>query len=412
MNADSMSEAMPKISIIVPVYNSAAYLPQCLQSLQMQTLQDIEVILVDDGSADGSSEICAEAVASDARFHFFQQKNGGPTAARKLGMHHASAMYVTFLDSDDWAEPAWCQRFYEEAVKTKADLVVCQHFRDQDGVSTPQRSLLSAGTYDRAEIEHRIFPVLFHDDFEDGWTIYPYLWDKLFVRGKLLPLIEQMDEELRLGEDACTTFAYLVNCQRIVLTTDCLYHYVQHPKSGVRAQLDLKHDLPHDRWMYHFVCKSWKGMPFENLLQAQWRRYLLTTILLPRFPFLWRDEEGQDRLFPFLQVVRGSRVVIYGAGVFGTSCYRFLRTSGYAEPVLWLDRRAQALQEEGLPVSGMEALSNTSYDLILVTIMRSSIAKAVYGDLQAAGVPSEKICVLDKTIVTSELAWKAYGMNE
>lgn len=403
---------MAKISIIIPVYNSAPYLSQCFQCLRKQTLQDIEVLLVDDGSTDNSAEICNEIVAADDRFHFFQQRNGGPTAARKLGLRYASSSFVTFLDSDDWAEPLWCQKLYEEAAKTGAELVICQHFRDQDGVSAPQKSLLSAGSYERADIEHKIFPVLFHDDFKDGWTIYPYLWDKLFVREKLLPLLEQADERLRLGEDACATFPYLVNCERIVILADCLYHYVQHPKSGVRTQLDWNRDLPRYRWMYHFVRKSWQGTTFNRVLQVQWRRYLLTTILIPRVPFLWKQEDGRERWFPFLQVAHDSHVVIYGAGVFGTSCRKFLQQSRYAEPVLWLDARAEALQEEGLPVYGMDALSRVSYDVVLVAILRSSTAQAVCHNLQDAGVPEKKICTVNPSVVTSERVWKAYGMDE
>ena len=403
---------MAKISIIVPIYNQASYLAKCLHSLRKQTMQDIEVVLVDDGSTDESAKTCIKVIEMDARFHYFYQENGGPTAARNLGICHASAKYVTFLDGDDWVEPAWCQKLYDSAVNAKTELVICGHFRDQDGKAMPQHSALAPRVYDREAVEQEIFPNLFHDDFEDDWTIYPYLWDKLFLREKLLPWMKAVDDDIRLGEDACVTFSYLVSCKKISVIDDFLYHYVQHANSGVRALMKLEHDLPHYRWMYHFVCKSWQGTTFDNMLRSQWRRYLLTTILLPRMPFLWNDSDGRECWFPFFQVERASRVVIYGAGVFGTACRSLLQMSGYAKPVLWLDARAEALQKEGLPVYSMGSLSHASYDVVVVAILRSSTVRAVCRSLRTAGVPEEKICILNKSMVLDEHAWKAYGMND
>lgn len=101
----------PKISIIVPVYNVEKFLPQCIDSVLAQTYQDFEVILVDDGSPDGSPAICEEYAKKDARVHVLHQKNAGVSTARNNGISAANGEWVTFIDSDDWVAPNYLANF-------------------------------------------------------------------------------------------------------------------------------------------------------------------------------------------------------------------------------------------------------------------------------------------------------------
>lgn len=100
---------MPQISIIVPVYNTEPYLRECLDSLVSQTFADLEIIVVDDGSSDGSLAICAEYARKDPRFRVFSTAHQGVSQARNVGLAHASGAYVAFVDSDDFICPDWCQ---------------------------------------------------------------------------------------------------------------------------------------------------------------------------------------------------------------------------------------------------------------------------------------------------------------
>ena len=95
----------PVVSVIIPVYNAEHYLERCLESIQRQSFRDFELILVDDGSADRSPEICREYQARDSRVQVLRQQNAGPGAARNTGLDAARGEYVTFVDSDDFAEP-------------------------------------------------------------------------------------------------------------------------------------------------------------------------------------------------------------------------------------------------------------------------------------------------------------------
>ena len=101
---------MSTISVIVPIYNVEAYLRQCLDSIVGQTLRDLEILLVDDGSTDGSDAICAEYAAKDGRVKVFHQANGGAAAARNHALEHASGTWIAFVDSDDWLEPDYFEK--------------------------------------------------------------------------------------------------------------------------------------------------------------------------------------------------------------------------------------------------------------------------------------------------------------
>lgn len=404
--------SLAKVSIIVPVYNSAAYLPRCLESLRGQTLRDIEVILVDDGSEDNSADLCAQVASEDKRFHLLRQENAGPTAARKFGLHHATSDYVTFADSDDWMEPAWCMHLYQAAIEADADLSICGHFREQDGKASPQHSSLLPGTYDRNAIEQKILPCLFHDDFEDAWSIYPYLWDKLFKREKVASWQDNVPDEIRLGVDVCVTFPYVVHCSKIVILDDPLYHYVLRRGSVMRALPILNRDIPRYHSLYETVRASWQNQPQAVGLEGQLQRYMLTNILLPRLPFVWLDGSGNETLFPFSGVESGKRIVIYGAGVFGTALHAWLQENAYGAEILWLDARAAALQKEGVPVRSPEAIKEAKYDYVLIAIIKQSTVHVICRTLIALGVPQEKLKCLDISLVTSGEAWKAYCARE
>ena len=117
----------PKISVIVPVYNSQKYLRHCLQSLAEQTLPDIEVLMVNNNTPDGSQQIMDEFAARDPRFKSFFRKDGMAGGARNEGLRQARGKYVAFVDSDDWVYPLFCQILYQTAEEQQADIVQCAH---------------------------------------------------------------------------------------------------------------------------------------------------------------------------------------------------------------------------------------------------------------------------------------------
>ena len=113
----------PKISVIVPIYNAELYLEECIHSVLNQTLRDIELLLIDDGSTDGSFRICEEYSKKDNRVQVFRNKNVGQGLERNFGVRKAAGEYIAFLDSDDQYKEDALERLYQKAMETNADMV-------------------------------------------------------------------------------------------------------------------------------------------------------------------------------------------------------------------------------------------------------------------------------------------------
>ena len=146
---------MVKVSVIVPIYNAEKYLKQCLDSIQNQTLADIEVIMIDDGSTDGSSEI-AKSYLSDNRFSYYYKGNEGLAAARADGIVRADGEYLGFIDSDDWIEPDMYEKMYKAAKSNDSDIVFCNCIQNADGHKfTPE---MRSGAFNREQIKADILP--------------------------------------------------------------------------------------------------------------------------------------------------------------------------------------------------------------------------------------------------------------
>lgn len=120
----------PVISIILPVYNAEKYLHRCIDSILAQTYTDFELLIVDDGSTDGSGHICDEYAATDSRIRVFHKANGGVASARQLGVEEAQGEYSIHVDSDDWIEPEMLTRMHAKIVEEQADILIADFYSD------------------------------------------------------------------------------------------------------------------------------------------------------------------------------------------------------------------------------------------------------------------------------------------
>ena len=125
---------MPKVSVIIPVYNTSKYLNQCLESIQNQTFTDFEAICINDGSTDSSLEILKEFASKDDRFIIINKKNEGQGIARNLGIQQANGEYIIFIDSDDWLETEGLEKAYKKIKEDSADILIFDFyfFSDKD----------------------------------------------------------------------------------------------------------------------------------------------------------------------------------------------------------------------------------------------------------------------------------------
>lgn len=229
-----MESSNYKISVIVPVYNVEAYLRRCVDSILAQTIEDLEIILVDDGSTDRSGIICDEYGKAHERVRVHHKANGGLTSAWKAGMDLASGDFAGFVDSDDWIEPDMYERMLDLILRTNADVAVCGLVFDFEDPKIPKRKEISnfkKEVYDRKELEE-LFPSLINDGSFFGRTLQSARVTKLFRTDLIRRNMKYCDDRVSLGEDMQITFSVLLDTGRLCVVRDFFpYHYWINQKS-------------------------------------------------------------------------------------------------------------------------------------------------------------------------------------
>ena len=194
------------ISVIVPVYKVEKYLRQCLDSLTAQTLENMEIIIVDDGSPDGCPDICDEYTAKDARMKVVHKENGGLLSARKAGFAASIGDYIGFVDGDDWVEPDTFLNMYGDRAE-------------------PSSQCFEEGFYDRDRLEKEIFPRMLFGGRFYSFGVNPNCWSKLVRRELIEKNLLPVDERIRMGEDAAFIYPCLLDSQSISCIKTPTYHY-------------------------------------------------------------------------------------------------------------------------------------------------------------------------------------------
>lgn len=203
------------VSVIIPVYQVKAHLNRCVDSWLAQTEKELELILVDDGSADGSGGICDEYARKYSFVHVIHQENAGVSAARNAGIGAAAGEFVLFTDSDDYVAPDYLDQMTAFQKKTGADLVLCgfHHlYEGADIVKLPGETSL---------YEMRDFSEVFLELYEKSYLNMP--WNKLYRRS----MMGRFDENLSLGEDLLFNLDYLQKCKTVGVLSEPLCYYIQ-----------------------------------------------------------------------------------------------------------------------------------------------------------------------------------------
>ncbi len=209
---------MPKISIIVPVYNVEKDITRCLDSIAAQTFTDWECILVNDCSLDNSEAICKKFVAQDSRFLYIKHDvNGGLAVARNTGLDNARGEYIGFVDSDDWIEPQMYEILYKNALEYNAEISAC---------SATYVKLSGKNTlYARVRTES----YLFTRDFMDSLDEFPRvrMWASLFKHDFLIQNNLRLDPEQRSAQDTLFMFQCLLKVSKLYYHDEPFYNYME-----------------------------------------------------------------------------------------------------------------------------------------------------------------------------------------
>lgn len=400
---------MSKISVVVPVYNVEKYIKRCISSILNQSFQDFELILIDDGSTDGSLTVCKE-YEDDKRVKIFHQNNQGLSGARNAGILKASSEYIFFVDSDDWINKECLQILYQIISEYDADIVQFDYWATRfEPMNLPMlnKRMIRVLTGKDAVHESCQYP---------GAVKYNIAWNKLYKRC----LFENIQfPKGRVHEDEYTSYRLLWAAKCVVDISDRLYYYFQRDDS-ITGNISINKCF--DRYgAFEQKIKDlqdWQMDAEKKIVERGY--YFKLKEDLSKYDAIKETYEygslvrkynevqqkivscyGEEITKPYLagkcysypnakdEFGNGKRIALYGAGNVGKDYYRQLHE--LAEIVTWVDHRWYYLRRDGLMVDCVDSLLVTDYDYVLVAVEKENAAEEIIQDLINLGIDRQKI---------------------
>jgi len=429
------------VSVIIPVYNAEKYLRQCLDSVINQTLSDIEIICIDDGSKDSSGQTLHEYSKNDQRVLVVSQTNKGAGEARNTGINVSNGKYLLFLDADDWLENDVLECAVTEIEKYKSDFVMfdAECFDDKSGKKlysdwiVKTELLPDKQTFNAMDIPKHIFTFS-----------YNIVWNKLFKRDFII------ESGLKFLQHPNSQDAYFV-CMSLALANSIrfidkkLIHYRRNvtesissglfTNSGITNLIDVLNHLSTELKIlesYDSLRQSFFNYSTSLLLWALNKseisvynvmfnevrdKWFEQNELIPELYFYQHGDylqyksimknEPNEHLKTLLTFkgtefidicgyleynhIIGDNVALYGAGEIGRDFYRKLKRSNSYEVVIWVDTNYMNLQGYGIPASDIAKLNSVDFDIIIIAIFDIRVTMEIMEDLIKMGIPQKKI---------------------
>lgn len=272
---------MPKVTVVIPVYNMEKYLDRCMESVLEQTLTDIEILLVDDGSKDASGTMCDAYAKRDSRVRVLHKENGGLTSAWKAGSREALGSYIGYVDSDDYIDADMYERMYERAQRTQADIVCCglHHlYEDDPHRNWTEQMELATDSLTKEDMNASLYPTLINDGSFLGRRLMPNRVTKLVKRQLVQRNLSQCDDRVSIGEDYQFSLCMFLDAERVEIIRDYFpYHYYMN-----NASMTMKHDSNYPekiRIMRENLCRISDAKGVYDLRPQIWDDYLCLLVL-------------------------------------------------------------------------------------------------------------------------------------
>ncbi|MCI8949027.1 MAG: glycosyltransferase family 2 protein [Lachnospiraceae bacterium] len=450
---DIESDKMIKISIILPVYNEELYLKQCLDSLCNQTLKEIEIICVDDGSTDHSLEILRVYESRDNRVKVLTQRNQYAGVARNYGMKHARGKYLLFLDSDDFFQLDMLEKMYQKAEQDQLDITICRYdlfhdmkqetlltdFSEPDSFFPDNQTIFSGKDMKCAGIFQATI----------GWA-----WDKLFLT-KFVKKCGYQFPDFRSSEDGFFVYLLMAKADRIGVLKD---HFVSHRmynfnslsntkeqnwENGFKMLVLIREELERQKlyWRYEqsfisfaiefqiyyltsmfekkafyncynyikvhmepayhladysgkYLCNFNYVEKYRKVLESDVEDFLFTMLREKEEIILKNGEKGW--VFPYHLIPKGCKLILYGAGVIGKEYYEQLLKVEYCSDVRLVDQKYNEYKSVYRNVESPKIIEDGEFDYILIAIRNKQTQKNVKEWLLSTGVKKEKIICMGR----------------
>ena len=302
----------PLVSIILPVYNAQSHLARCLSSIRAQTYQNLEIIVLNDGSKDQSLPVCEAFRKKDPRIILVDKANSGVSDTRNLGLKLATGEYIQFVDSDDYLDPDFTERLVTAAETNNADLVIApywmvipansckagqalENLQENLGIEEKrpddvrEYGFLPEGTYDRDTFALRLME-------KPASFFYSVLWNKLYRRDILVDNHLQFTREVRWAEDLVFNLEYILYANVFVSIPKAGYHYVQNPQSICHTQINAATIVQNKLQVFRYYKDLYTRLGMYEEVRPQLYKFLvdIAESTYPSGPFKKIIEEAKE----------------------------------------------------------------------------------------------------------------------
>lgn len=375
-------EYNPKISIIVPMYNSESTIGKCIESILQQTLSELEVILVNDGSTDNTLDICKKYSKRDSRIVVVSQENKGLISARKRGVEISSADLIGFVDSDDWIEKDMYENLYEIYNNYHVDVVSSGIFRDyiEEQYTNEVLDNFEQGYYEN--INKTVYPYMLWNKKINDFGIYCTLVNKLFKREILKTVYDNIDERVFYGEDCLTFFSYMMRCKKIYILNKSYYHYVINHNSMCSKTDDRL--LTNTYYLYKGLEKAFLGYGELTYRLLEQLKYYILSVESHTLMKLYNLSlmSLMNARFGTLDI-KGKNVILYGAGGSSRVLYNHLIEDCECLVVAWVDKYPDGKDMLCLhKIESRNIIKDLEYDYIVISVISEELYISIKKELK------------------------------
>lgn len=373
---------MSLLTVIVPLYNNEKYIRQCLDSICNQSYRDISIIVVDDGSTDGSGLIADEIAENDDRIRVIHQENKGLAEARFCGLRKCLTEYSTFVDSDDFI----LNNSYEYAVEFMEKNIDMIHFEISryydDTRAKREEHVLPAGYYDNSRIQDEVFHRLIWDFNSNCRGLEPSQCVRITKTELLRSRYEEFTDRVHYGEDSLITYPLYLKIKSLEIVPYSYYMHRQYMTGRPYICADGFFKEVYD--LYNQLVKAFKScfdMSYDFKKQID---HLYMYLVQEKKDYTDQFSLKDRFLFPFDKTVYGKNILLYGAGVMGHVYYNQLNKIDYCKDLLWVDRNYDFFNDKR--IKNVDEIKKFDADYVVIAIENKTIHNEVVSFLIESGI--------------------------
>lgn len=377
-----------KLTVIVSVYNKKEYLKECIESLIQQSYDGLNIIIVDDGSNDGSEHIC-DFYSSYPFINVIHKQNQGCISSRYEGLKNATTEYVAFVDGDDFVKNNMYEVLMNFAAEYDADIVTggCVRYWDKDDYKIDKGSAFEEGIYNNEEIMEKIVPRMLWTESKNSWELDPSLCFKIIKKDIILKEYERVkNEKFTYGEDTAIMYPLIFQAKKIYITKEILYYHRQRVRN-VTAPYILSNEFFENTFeLYSYLKKRFNDLNVYSIMEKQLDMFYMKSVLYHKKKYHDIEKKEIKWIFPFGKIEKDEKIILYGAGQVGKDYYKQITETAYCKMILWVDKNANKEN-----IMSVDNIFKYEYDKIVIAISSKDVVKSIVNELSEKGISKNKI---------------------